>query len=120
LVKVLGQISIQGSAQISLSIPLLGTKEWKDIGIQLNGLENSSNKVSIIPASDKYKFVCDGKSYDHTTGTIGDFNTTKFNDPWLPHSSEKKTSDNEVQLSLEAIPPRECLVRLYVPKEHKD
>jgi hypothetical protein len=99
---------------------LIGTKEWKDIGIQLNGLENSSNKVSIIPASDKYKFVCDGKSYDHTTGTIDDFNTSKFNDPWLKNSSEKKTSPDKVQLSLEAIQPRECLVRLYVPKEHKD
>jgi hypothetical protein len=119
LVKVLGQMSINNTAAISLNLPLIGTNEWKDVGIPLNVIENGKDKKGAIPATADYKFACDGNSYDSDNGIIKDFNKNSFNSIWLANSSDKKTDAN-VQLSLEPIPINDCLVRLYVSSKFKE
>lgn len=118
LVKVLGQMSINNSAAISLTLPIIGTSQWKDVGTQLNVIENGKDKKGAIPATADYKFACDGNSYDSDNGIIKDFNKNSFNSIWLPNSSDKK-ADAKVQLALEPIPITNCLVRLYVPSKFK-
>ena len=79
LVKVLGQMSINNTAAISLTLPIIGTSQWKDVGTQLNVIENGKDKKGAIPATGDYKFACDGNSYDSDNGIIKDFNKNSFN-----------------------------------------
>ncbi|MBO5827399.1 MAG: hypothetical protein J6R59_02910 [Paludibacteraceae bacterium] len=82
MVKILGNASIHNTAAISLNLPLLGTVQWKDVGIGVNVIENGKDKVSVIPASNKYKFACDGSSYDSDNGIIKDFNKSNCKSIW--------------------------------------
>lgn len=129
LVKIIGQLSIGNAAAITISLPIIGTKQWKDLGFTLNGIvtgnvegkdtPETGEKITIIPSSGQNicKFYCEDASYDSAKGSIASFDVKTFKN-WLNvQIPDKKQISYE--LKLEHIVPSECLVRLYVPSQHK-
>ena len=118
-IKIIGHTAISDTACISISSPILGTREWKDAGITMYVLENSKTAKEVAPNGDEYKFACAGETYDHENGTIRNFNKKMFIKQWVENRSETCAKNGEVSLSLQQIPLQECYVRLYVPEKYK-
>ena len=117
-IKVIGHTAISDNACISVSSPILGTRDWSDIDIKLYVLENSKTAKEVTPNGDEYKFVCDGENYNHNNATINGFTKEKFLNDWVRNTSEKYVSSGK-SLSLQQIPLYECYVRLYIPDQYR-
>ena len=118
-IKIIGHTAISDNACISISSPILGTREWSDIGVTMYVLENSKDAKEVAPNGIEYKFACAGESYNPDKGTINGFNRETFINNWLNNTSEKYVSSNK-NLSLQQIPIQECYVRLYVPSKYRN